>query len=87
MKKRTSRVLIALMATAALALGGVTTASAKNGADDPPGHISGGHGVDDTAQGQTTAGDHGGQRHHGKKGHKHHRGHGRHGAHHGPNHT
>ena len=83
MKKRSSRLLIALMASAALAFSGVGVASAKNGADDPAGHVSGGHGVDDTATGQSSAG---AGHHHGKH-HRHGRGHGRHGANDGPNHT
>ena len=86
MKQRSSRVLVALMATAALAFGGIGTASAQNGADDPPGHIVGGHGADD---GTPASGADDNGRHHkgGKKGHKHGHGHGRHGADDGPNHT
>ena len=43
------RKLTALAGVAVIALGGAGMAQAKNGADDPPGHVSGGHGADDGA--------------------------------------
>jgi hypothetical protein len=89
MKQRTSRVLIALVATAALAFGSIGIANASNGADDPPGHISGGHGADDTAQGPAAPGSGSATDTTGKKREKHHRHrrhHGRHGADDGPHH-
>jgi hypothetical protein len=93
MKKRSSRVLVALMATAALAFSGAAIAGASNGADDPAGHISGGHGADDAVPHQSGVDDHGGLRHRGKHGRRHHRhdddgpGHHRHDGDDGPNHT
>jgi hypothetical protein len=92
MKKRSSKVLIALMATAALAFSGVSVAGASHGADDPAGHISGGHGVDDVAPGQSRADDHGGLRPRSNNGRRHHRHHDDGPGHHrhtpdGPNHT
>jgi hypothetical protein len=98
MKLRNAKVLTALVAAGALALSGVGTATASNGADDPAGHVSGGHGADDASPAPGTAttptvDDNGGQRKNGKK----HRGrnhredgprhHGGHGADDGPNHT
>lgn len=93
MKQRTGRVLIALMATAALVFGTIGIADAKNGADDPAGHIVGGHGADDTAAGQAAPGtddnpgahDRGGHHKRGKHG-RNHRHHGPNHGHHGPNH-
>jgi len=48
MRARTvTRLLAATVATAAVSGGGV--AVAQNGADDPAGHVRGGHGADDRA--------------------------------------
>jgi hypothetical protein len=87
MSTRTTRSLVTLAAAAVLALGGgVPTALAKHGADDPAGHVR--HGGDDPAS-HDARDDKGGKRakaHHRGK-HHHRRHHGR--RHHddGPNHT
>ncbi len=84
MRKRISTLLIAVLALAAF--GGVTgAANAKQGADDPAGHVRQSHGADDSKAGAKRRAHH--RAHHARHGADDRAGHVRHGgADDGPNH-
>lgn len=42
-----ARVLLGLLVAATVLVGGAGVAEARHGADDPSGHVRGGHGLDD----------------------------------------